>query len=225
MARTARDVLDGALRLLAPAAGENRLVAEIAAGRAPLAAVAALALEQGQVIPADRRSFTHLALRATALQQPPVTAFYDHLARGEAVALERLGPLTAACGLGEEAVRAHEPRPGCQAYPAYVSWLALGAEPVDAAVALTANFAAWSASCATVALALREHYGFDDAACGFFDLFAEPDPEAAERALAAVGAGLLDGRLSETLAHRHGRLVQAYEAMFWSTLADEFVPR
>ncbi|MEV4432415.1 transcriptional regulator [Streptomyces sp. NPDC049585] len=218
MARTAREVVDEAVRALAPRAQDNRLVARIAAGRAPLAAVAALALEQHHVVPADRRSFEHLARRATPLGGPAVVAFFDHLVHGEDAAYARLAPLARACGLDEAAVRAHEPRAGCQAYPAYVAWLALNAEPVDAALALTANFAAWGDYCATVALALREHYGFDDEACGFFDLFGTPDPEAAERALAAVGTGLVDGHLSQDRAHRYGRLLQEYEALFWRTL-------
>ncbi|GHG46798.1 transcriptional regulator [Streptomyces griseocarneus] len=219
MTRTAREVVDDALRTLAPGSGTVRLVPEIAAGRAPRAAVGAFALEQHHVITSDRRSFAHLAERAAAGRQPLVADFFDHLARGEDVALERLGPLATACGLDGAAVRAHEPRAGCQAYPAYAAWLALCAEPVDVVVALSANFAAWGQYCATVGLALREHYGFDDTACGFFDFFAAPDPEGAQRALAAAGSGLAGGRLSEPLAHRYGRLLQDYEAMFWETLA------
>ncbi|MFI0909138.1 transcriptional regulator [Streptomyces abikoensis] len=219
MARTARQVLDEATRELAPEAGANRLVPLIAAGDAPVTAVAAFALEQHHVIASDARSFLHLAERAALLRQPAVAAFFDHLAQDESRALACLGPLAAACRLDEEAVREHEPRAGCQAYPAYAAWLALGAEPVDVAVALCANFAAWGDYCATVGRALREHYGFDDEACGFFDLFAAPDPEGAERALAAVGTGLVDGRLTERLARRYGRLLQDYELMFWATLA------
>ncbi|MEU7134292.1 transcriptional regulator [Streptomyces sp. NPDC046261] len=217
MARTARDVLDDAVRSLPP--GSNRLVPLIAAGRAPRAAVAALALEQHHVIAADGRSFEHLAARATGRHHSAVAHFFAHLAHGESLALGLLPPLAAACGLDEEAVRAHEPRAGCQTYPAYVAWLALGAEPVDAVVALTANFAAWGGYCATVGEALRAHYGFDDEACGFFDFFAGPDPQLTEKALAAVAEGLLDGRLSERSAHRYGRLLQEYESMFWNTLA------
>ncbi|GHC54570.1 transcriptional regulator [Streptomyces cinnamoneus] len=218
MARTAREVLDDAVRALPP--GANRLVSLIASGAAPRTAVAALALEQHHVITGDRRSFLHLAARAAGRGQPAVAAFFDHLALGEVLALGLLPPLAAACGLDEEAVRAHEPRAGCQAYPAYAAWLALGAEPVDAVVALTANFAAWGGYCATVSRALRTHYGFADTACGFFDFFADPDPDGAQKALGAVAEGLADGRLSEPLAHRYGRLLQDYESMFWNTLAD-----
>lgn len=217
MARTAREVLADAVAGLTPADGANPLVPLIAAGEAPREVFAALALEQHHIIPADRRSFLHLADRAGL--QPAVTAFFRFLAEGETEALHRLMFLTTACGLDEKAVRAYEPRPGCQAYPAYAAWLALGAEPVDAVVALTANFAAWSDYCATVSRAMRDHYGFDDQACAFFDFFATPSPEADELSLAAVTSGLDTGLLSEPTAHRYGRLLQSYELMFWETLA------
>ncbi|KJY43220.1 transcriptional regulator [Streptomyces sp. NRRL B-1568] len=218
MARTAEDVLADAVRQLAPDAAANPLVPLLASGEAPREAVAAFALEQHHIIDGDRRSFLHLAERASD-GRPAAAAFFTGLAQGESLALEELGALTAACGLDEEAVRAYEPRAGCQAYPAYVAWLALGAGPADVVVALTANFAAWGGYCAAVGRALREHYGFDDRACGFFDFFAEPDPAVGEAALAAVREGLADGALREPPAHRYGRLLQEYELMFWQTLA------
>ncbi|WP_171169474.1 transcriptional regulator [Streptomyces sp. I05A-00742] len=218
MARTAQDVLTDAVRELAPDTGANRLVPLIATGAAPRSAIAAFALEQHHVIASDRRSYRHLAERSAA--RPAVAAFFDPLARGETTALELLGPLAAACGLDERAVGAYEPTPGGQAYPAYTAWLALQAEPVDVVVAVTVNFAAWGGYCTTVGRALRTHYGFDDTACGFFDFFARPDPDAAERALAAVAAGLADGVLTERLAHRYGRLLQGYETMFWNSLPE-----
>ncbi|GHF38261.1 transcriptional regulator [Streptomyces morookaense] len=216
MARTAEEVLAQAVQELAPDTAANRLVPRIAAGTAPREAVSAFALEQHHVIRGDRRSFAHLAARSA--DRPAVAGFFTHLAGGETVALDRLGALTAACGLDDAAVRAYEPQAGCQAYPAYVASLALGAEPADVVVALTANFAAWAGYCATLSRGLRTHYGFDDAACGFFDFFAGPDPEGEALALAAVRAGLADGTFSERLARRHGRLLQEYELMFWDSL-------
>ncbi|WP_369696842.1 transcriptional regulator [Streptomyces sp. XD-27] len=153
-----------------------------------------------------------------AAPQPAVAAFFAALAENETVALDRLAALTAACGLDESAIETYEPRAGCQAYPSYVARLALLAEPADTVIALAVNFAAWGGYCATVSRALRRHYGFDDRACGFFDLFAEPAPDARERTLAAVQAGLDAGRVTGA-ARRYGRLVQAYELMFWNTLA------
>lgn len=82
-----------------------------------------------------------------------------------------------------------------------------------------ANFSAWGSYCATVAQALRAHYGFDDASCAFFDFFAAPPPGGDEPALAVVQAGLDAGRGTDE-AREYGRLLQSYELMFWNTLAE-----
>ncbi|MEV5430843.1 transcriptional regulator [Streptomyces sp. NPDC052701] len=217
MTRTARELLETTTGELAPDPQANRLVPLIARGAASRGTLAALALEQREVIAADHRSFLHLAERA-ADGAPESAAFFRALADGEAVAGERLASFAAACGVDEERTAAYAPLPGCQAYPAYVAWLALNAEPSDAVLALTANFSAWGGYCATIAQALRSRYGFTDEACAFFDFFAEPAPELDERATAAVQEGLDTGRLTEDLSHRYGRLLQSYEAMFWRTL-------
>ncbi|MGW1839738.1 thiaminase II/PqqC family protein [Streptomyces sp. NPDC002067] len=215
---TADAVLDAAVRALALDSGAHRTVARIAAGRAPRAVLTTFALEQHRVIASDLLSFRHLTYRADA--DPPVAAFFELLADGERVALERLAALNGALGIAPAALDGYQPRPGCQAYPSYAARLALGAEPVDVVIALTANFAAWGAYCATVGRALREHYGLPDAACGFFDLFATPSPELDRRALGAVAHGLETGQARPLEAHRHGRLLQAYEVMFWDALED-----
>ncbi|MFD4561710.1 transcriptional regulator [Streptomyces sp. NPDC058469] len=190
----------------------NPLVARIATGTAPLQTLATLALEQHRVIPADRRAFLHLAQRETAT--PETAAFFEFLAEGESMAGEQLIAFAEACGVDETRVRTYEPLPGCQAYPAYVAWLALNAEPTDVVAALTSNFAEWGGYCATIAGALREHYGFTDEACGFFDFFAEPAPELDEKAAAAVRAG----QVNDELVRRYSRMLQHYEASFWNTL-------
>lgn len=138
--------------------------------------------------------------------------------RGRGAGGERLEPFAAACGIDEARTRAYEPLPGCQAYPSYVAWLALNASPTDTVLAITANFSAWGGYCAIIAQALRTHYGFKGDECAFFDFFAEPSPELDRKATAAVQAGLDAGFLDEERAHGHGRLLQSYEALFWSTL-------
>ncbi|KNB53439.1 transcriptional regulator [Streptomyces caatingaensis] len=220
MARTAREVLEDAAREPAPGADDNPVVPLIARGGAPRAVLAALALEQHHVIAADLISYRHLATRAAGSGSPAAAAFFAALADGEETALCLLGPFAAACGLDEAAVRAHEPALACQAYPACTAMLALGAEPADVVVALSVNFATWGGFCREVARALRSRYGFPDEAYGFFDLFARPDPEGEARALAAVEEGLADGRLTERLAWRYGRLLQGYEAMFWRGVGE-----
>ncbi|WP_432117542.1 transcriptional regulator [Streptomyces sp. bgisy032] len=214
MTHPARDLMRTTTAALAPDPDANPLVPRIAAGTAPRAALAALALEQSWVIPADRRAFEHLAARS-GTTDPEAAAFFRMLAEGEALAGDRLAAFARACGAREAS---YEPLPGCQAYPAYVAWLALNAAPADVVLALTANFSAWGGYCATIATALREHYGFTDEACAFFDFFAEPSPDLDRLAEAAVRAALHAGRLDERRARTYGRLLQHYEAGFWSAL-------
>lgn len=216
MTRTATELLETTTAKLAPDPQANPLVPLIARGEASRDTLATLALEQHWVIPADRRAFLHLAQRAT--EEPEAAAFFEMLADGEALAAERLQPFAQACGIDEARTSAYEPLPGCQAYPSYVAWLALNASPTDAVLAITANFSAWGGYCATIAQALRVHYGFQDESCAFFDFFAQPAPELDQRATVAVQAGLDAGFLNEEQAHGHGRLLQSYEALFWSTL-------
>ncbi|GGX77920.1 hypothetical protein GCM10010358_35370 [Streptomyces minutiscleroticus] len=214
---TAVELLRTTTGRLAPDPAANRLVPLIARGAARRETLAALALEEREVVAADRRAFLHLAGRPDA--GPECAAYFRALAEGEEEAGRRLGPLLTACGADRPgAADAHEPLAGCRAYPAYVAWLALNADPVDVVLALTANFAAWGGYCETVARALRQHYGFDDEACAFFDLFAGPAPDLEHRAQAAVRAGLEAGRVHEDLVHRYGRLLRSYESMFWHTL-------
>ncbi|MFI6856562.1 transcriptional regulator [Streptomyces sp. NPDC050416] len=219
MTHPARDLLTTTTAELAPGPQSNPLVPRIARGEASRRTLAALALEQSWVIPADRRAFLHLAERS-ATADPEAAAFFRTLAEGEALAGQRLDAFARACGVDETGAASYEPLPGCQAYPAYVAWLALNASPADVVLALTANFSAWGGYCATIATALREQYGFTEEACAFFDFFAEPSPELDGMATAAVKAALDAGRLDKTRAHAYGRLLQTYEAMFWSTLGD-----
>lgn len=217
MTRTAGELLEVTTARLAPDPDANPLLPLIASGTAGLDTLAALAMEQRLVIAADLRSFRHLAERSAA-EEPASAPFFEMLAEGEAVAAGRLGAYAEACGVDEERAAAYEPLPGCQAYPSYVARLALGASPADVVLALSANFASWGGYCAVIAESLRDHYAFTDEACGFFDFFAEPAPEPAERARTAVQTGIDTGRIDEEAAYRYGRLLQSYESMFWTTL-------
>ncbi|MET7983610.1 transcriptional regulator [Streptomyces sp. NPDC005281] len=223
MTRTARELLEGVTGKLAPDPHGNRLLPLIARGAAQPGTLAALALEQRHVIAADHRAFVHLAQRSaagtkTSAADPATAAFFELLAEGEVVAGDRLGAFAAAVGADEARAAEYEPLADCQAYPAYVAWLALNGEPADVVIALGANFAAWGGYCETITEALRSHYGFDDETCGFFDFFAEPAPDLENRALAAVQAGLDADRITLDDVLRHGRLLQAYEAKFWHAL-------
>jgi hypothetical protein len=218
MTSTARELLDSTAGRLAPGPHANRLLPLIARGAARRTTLAALAHEQRHVVAADHRAFLHLAKRSAAGADPACAAFFGTLAEGEALARDRLAAFAGAVGADGAAASAYEPLADCQAYPAYVAWLALNGEPTDVVLALSANFAAWSGYCATIAEALRRHYGFDDEACGFFDLFAAPAPELERSAMDAVQDGLDAGRVSRDGVRHHGRLLQAYETKFWHAL-------
>ncbi|WP_330284337.1 transcriptional regulator [Streptomyces sp. NBC_00588] len=215
MTRTATELLENAVRTLAPDPDANPLVPLIARGEASRDTLAALALEQHWVIPADRTAFLHLAQRAN---EPDIAAYFETLAEGETLAGRHLESFAAACGVDEARTRSYDPLPGCQAYPSCIAWLALNASPADAVVAITANFSAWGGYCATIAKSLRTHYAFTPEACAFFDFFAEPSPDLDQKATAAVQKGLNTNTVNEQQAHRYGRLLQTYESLFWKTL-------
>ncbi|MEY9873134.1 hypothetical protein ABH931_002615 [Streptacidiphilus sp. MAP12-33] len=219
MAQSAADLLARVREELAPGADENRLIGRIANGSAPLRLLGTLAAQQRRIIASDRRSFLVLAARCA---DAPGGAYFAELAAGESEALGLLAPFAAACGLNDAALRAHPPLAGCQAYPAYLAWLALNGEPAGVVLALTANFSAWGAYCATAAAALRAHYGFDDRACAFFDFFAAPDPDSDARAIAAVAEwqARTDSAANALDVLEYGRLLQSYELLFWNTLAE-----
>lgn len=212
MTRSASDLLDTIRRELAPEEGGNLFVPLVEQGNAPRSAIGALAAEEMRIVASDWRSFLTLAARSP---EPAARAFFTGLAQGESLALPMLTPLAEAAGFD---TAGYQLRPGCQAYPSFVAWLALNAEPAAAVLAILANFAAWGGYCATIGAALRKHYGFADEACAFFDFFATPVPELEEQALAAVQAGI-DSGVSLDAARDHGRLLQNYELMFWNTLA------
>ncbi|MFB9298659.1 transcriptional regulator [Kibdelosporangium philippinense] len=178
-----------------------------------MSAIAALAGEERHIIASDWRAFLTLAARA---QEQSARQFFSFLAGGESLALDLLVPLAEASGADLDG---YVPLAGCQAYPAYVASLALNAEPVDALLALFANFAAWGEYCAAIASSLRAQYGFDDQACAFFDFFAKPVPEPEQYALNAIQAALDQG-WQPNEARRHGHMLLNYELMFWNTLAD-----
>ena len=213
MTRSASELLDTIRHDLAPDEGANPFVPLVEQGNAPRSAIGALAAEEQRIVASDWRSFLTLAARSP---EPAAREFFTGLAQGESLALPMLTPLAAAA---EFDVEAYQPRPGCQAYPSFVAWLALNAEPAAAVLAILANFAAWGGYCAAIGAGLRKHYGFDDEACGFFDFFTTPVPELEEQALAAVQAGL-DSGVPLDAARDHGRLLQSYELMFWNTLAE-----
>jgi thiaminase len=204
------------LRNTAEAISGHRFLDLLRAHAVPEDRLRALAAEQHAIVSSDRRSFAQLAARFPA---GLAGAFFLNLAQGEGLALAELTGLARWLDLTDEGFRSHEPHPGAQAYPAFVSWLALNGSRADVALAFVANLAAWGANCAQVATALRDVYFAGDEAAGFFDFFAAPPQDFEDRALAVIDEALAEGD-SPVLARRATRLLQAYELSFWDALAE-----
>lgn len=210
MTRSATELVETVRRDLEP--GENALVERISRGEAPLEVLAALAAEELLVVASDWRTFLTLAAQS---DDPDARAFFTGLATGEGLVLPLLRDFADAC----PPLPDYRPKPGCQGYPAYLAWFTLNAEPLDALLAVLVNFTAWGGYCAAIAAALREHYGFSDEACAFFDFFVEPTPELERQAVAALQTGL-DRGWEPAAAIGYGRLLQGFELLFWNSLAD-----
>ncbi len=176
----------------------------------------AMAGEQWTIIASDRRAFAVLASR---FPTPVAGDFFLSMAEGEGQAMSLLRSYASWVGLDEVGLHAYEPRAGCQTYTAYVSWLALNGSRADVALAFAANLAAWGDNCGRLARALRERYGAPEEAVAFFDFFATPPEGFEARILAVVDEGLAAGE-SSARAQRAAPLLQAYEQMFWDTLAE-----
>jgi hypothetical protein len=184
---------------------EHRYLAEVEAGRVPIGSLRAFAGEQRAIIASDQGSFEHLARR---FPEPPAGELFADMAAGEAEALRRLRAFAEAVELEGD----YEPHPGCQAYAAYVAWLALNGSPGDVALAFLANLDSWGRSCRRLSDALGPTFGAD--AVTFFDFFASPSPGFRDRALDLVATA------EPGSARRAARLLQAYEVQFWDTLAE-----
>jgi len=198
--------VDGAIR-------SHRLLAGLEERRVREGRLRALAGEQFAIVTSDRRSFALLAARF------PAGDFFLSMADGEGQALSLLHGFAGWLGMGPDDLLSYEPQAGAQAYPAFVAWLALNGSRADVTLAFLANLAAWGANCGRVAAALRDRYSAEEAAVAFFDFFATPPPGFEERALAVVDEGLRAGD-SPHRARRAARLLQAYELLFWDTLAE-----
>lgn len=209
---TARDLQPVAERLRS-----HPFLAALDEGDVPTAVLQAFVAEQYGILQSDRASFAQLAAR---YPDDPSAAFFLSMAAGEGQALAHLMRLASALGQDESDLRAYEPRPGCQAYPAFLAWLALHGSRLDVAVALLVNLDAWGANCGRMCDALRRRYGLSADAAGFFEFFATPPPGLRDQILTVASDGRRGGDATPA-ARRAARLLQAYELMFWDSLLEE----
>jgi hypothetical protein len=210
------DIIARAREEVSKRAGRNRFVDALEAGGVPRERLTWLAGEQFRIVGSDQRSFALLAAR---FPQPPAGEMFLSLAQGEVQALRLLSDFAAALGWGEQDLRAYEPRPLAQAYPAYLAWSALFGSGSGVALAMLANLDEWGGYCGRVAEALVTRYGLAEQAVGFFRFFAAPPPGFTEQATAVIAAGLAAGEDPEE-AVRAALALHAYEIAFWDTLAD-----
>jgi len=202
--------------LVSARVSRNRFVDLLEAGGVPRERLTWLAGEQFRIVGSDRRSFALLAAR---FPDPPAGELFLSLAQGELRALRLLSDFAAALGWGEPELRAYEPRPLAQAYPAYVAWSALFGTCSGIALAMLANLEEWGGYCGRIAEALVARYDLTEQAVGFFRFFAEPAPGFAEQAASVVAAGLAAGEDPQE-AMRAALALHAYESAFWDALAD-----
>ncbi len=172
--------------------------------------------EQYYIINSDLRSVAMLVSRQS---DAPNRDFFLAALQGEAAARDTLLAFAEALEMSEDDLRAYEPKPACQAYPAYVAWLASYGSAADFAAAFLANLPAWGSSCARMSAALKGKYGLSSAAVAFFDLFAAPAPEFEADSLRVIQDGL-DRGVDPRGVTRAARLIQAYELMYWDTLYE-----
>ena len=212
----ASDLIGRVREELSARAGRNRFVDLLETGAVPRERLAWLAGEQFRIVGSDQRSFAVLAAR---FPDPPAGELFLSLAQGERRALRLLADFAAALGWGDRELRAYEPRPLAQAYPAYLAWSALFGTCSGVALAMLANLEEWGGYCGRVAGALVTRYGLPEHAAGFFRFFAEPDPGFTGQATSVVAAGLAAGE-DPREAVRAARALHAYEIAFWDALAD-----
>lgn len=198
------------------APGDNRFLELLEAAAVPRERLTWLAGEQWHIVRSDRRSF---ALFAARFPEPPAGDLFLALAGGEGTALGLLTGFAAALGWTEEDLRAYEPRPLAQAYPAYLAWSALSGTRSGLALAMLANLQEWGAYCGRAADALTARYGLTEEAVAFFRYFAVPPPGFTAQATAVIEQGLAAGE-DPREALRAARLLHAYEAAFWAALAE-----
>jgi thiaminase len=215
----AKQLLNELRRDLAPVEEEIRInpyLAKLESGLASRESLRALAGEQYNIIQSDLRSNALMVARFGSTQ---AGEFFRGFLEGEVLALGLLLDFAKALGLDENDLKAYEPRPEAQAYPAYAAWLALYGSEAEVAAAYLMNFHVFGENTARVSTALRRNYGLSAKDTAFFDFFAAPIPNFECNALAVIAADLERGA-EPRLIKRAARLLQAFEKMFWDANAS-----
>jgi thiaminase len=173
--------------------------------------------EQYNIIQSDLRSDALMVSRFGATQSG---TFLREIMDGEAQALSLLLDFARALGLNENQLQEYEPRPRAQAYPSYVVSLALYGSEAEIGAAFLVNFPSFGNNARRMSAALQGNYGLTQHDVAFFDLFTSPIPNFECNTLVMIQAGL-DHGVNPRLVKRAARLLQAYEKLFWDTVAEQ----
>lgn len=185
-------------------------------GEAPIETLEGFAVEEFYIIQSDLRS---QALLTSRFGVTPSGDFFRDLLGGERVAFDLIRRFGAALGLDEQSLTAREPRPGGQAFPNAVVFLAAFRTEAEAAAAFLLNFGVFGENTARIAVALQNVYGLTPQEVEFFTFFGTPIPGFEDAAIAVIAAGLEKGAEPRDIK-RAARLLQEYELQFWDTVAE-----
>jgi thiaminase len=188
----------------------NRFLDELEAGTVAPERLRVLAGELYWLVSSDQRSCELLASRF------PSSPLFAGMAEGEKEALGLLLDYAAAVGLAD--LDAYEPEPSAQAYPAFLAQTAAFGPRSALPLALLVNVEESGRYYARAADALVARYGLSEEAVAHFRFFAETPDEMLTAAAETVACGLSEGD-DLVLAMRAARMVNAYEAAFWATMA------
>lgn len=189
--------------------------AALAAGAVAREAIGAFPGHQYHTILSDLRSMSLLVQRFG--QDAVARAYFSGFVQGELAALDSIVRLGAALGMSERDLETYEVRPEGFTYATFVAWQSVYASAAEVACGFFVNFAAWGENCGRMSLALREQYGLTSEDTAFLDAFASL-PTFEDTVLRIIQGGLDQG-VAPAAILRGARLFQAYEKMFWDTMA------
>ncbi len=183
-------------------------------GKVTVEAMRAFPGHQYHTVTSDLRSMAMLVQR---FGQTPARSFLNNVLHGEFAALDGILAMAQKLGMTEANLKDYEVTPEGFAYATYMAWQSVYASAAEVVCGLLVNFAAWGYNCGRMSKALQENYGFTKEDTVFLDGFANL-PSFEEVAVEIIQDGLDQGVKPEQI-HRAARLFQAYEKMFWDTMA------
>lgn len=180
----------------------------------PVTALRAFPGHQFHIVTSDLRSMAAMVQRTGGT---PYRDFFNGMLQGELAALEGIKRMGYTLGMTDADLHAYRPTAEGFAYGAYMAWQAAQTSVAEFICGLLMNFAAWGHNCGQMSQALQARYGFTLADTQFLDSFANL-PSFEEVALAIIQEGLDQGVYADDI-HQAAAMFQAYEQMFWNSMA------